>query len=87
MTFVAINASGVVNCGTATAGPSVCWGLNLFGKLGVGTRIELSTRALAIEGNRRFTAFAGGQTYLCALDAGGGTYRWGSGREGSWARA
>jgi alpha-tubulin suppressor-like RCC1 family protein len=82
MTFTAINASGAVTCGTPATGPSVCWGLNLFGKLGVGTRVELSTKPLAIQGDRHFVSFAGGQTYVCALDAAGAAYCWGSGREG-----
>jgi alpha-tubulin suppressor-like RCC1 family protein len=82
MTFATINASGAVTCGTPAAGASVCWGLNLFGKLGVGTRIELSTKPLAIQGDRHFVSFAGGATYVCALDAAGAAFCWGSGREG-----
>jgi alpha-tubulin suppressor-like RCC1 family protein len=81
-TFTAINASGAATCGTPTAGASVCWGLNLMGKLGVGTRVELSTTPLAIKGQRRFVSFAGGADYVCALDADGAAYCWGSGRQG-----
>ncbi|HET6764484.1 MAG TPA: hypothetical protein VFH27_12460, partial [Longimicrobiaceae bacterium] len=82
MRFAAINASGAATCGTPAEGASVCWGLNLLGKLGVGTRTELSTTPLAIKGDRRFVAFAGGQDYVCAADAAGAAYCWGGGRFG-----
>jgi alpha-tubulin suppressor-like RCC1 family protein len=82
MAFTAINASGAATCGTPTGAASVCWGLNLAGKLGVGTRVELSTAPLPIQGGRRFVSFAGGQDYVCALDAAGAAYCWGGGRMG-----
>jgi alpha-tubulin suppressor-like RCC1 family protein len=82
MAFATINASGAVTCGTPTSGPSVCWGMNLMGKLGVGSRIDLSITPLQIEGGRRFVSFAGGQDYVCALDAAGAAYCWGGGRMG-----
>lgn len=82
MSFTAIDASGAATCGTPTGAASVCWGLNLFGKLGVGTRVELSTTPLPIQGGRHFVSFAGGQDYVCALDAAGAAYCWGGGRLG-----
>jgi alpha-tubulin suppressor-like RCC1 family protein len=82
MAFTAINASGGATCATPAGAPSVCWGMNLMGKLGVGSRLELSVTPLAIEGGRRFTSFAGGQDYVCALDADGAAYCWGGGRMG-----
>ena len=82
MVFDAIDASGAATCGTPKGSASVCWGLNLAGKLGVGTRIELSTTPLPIDGGRRFVSFAGGQDYVCALDAAGAAYCWGGGRMG-----
>jgi len=80
--FTTIDASGAATCGTPTGAASVCWGLNLAGKLGVGTRVELSTTPLPIQGSRPFVRFAGGQDYVCALDAAGAAYCWGGGRMG-----
>jgi alpha-tubulin suppressor-like RCC1 family protein len=82
MAFAAIGASGAATCGTPMGAASVCWGLNLAGKLGVGTRIELSTAPLTIAGGPRFVSFAGGQDYVCALDAAGSAFCWGGGRMG-----
>jgi alpha-tubulin suppressor-like RCC1 family protein len=82
MAFAAIGASGAATCGTPVGAASVCWGLNLQGKLGVGTRIDLSTAPLTIEGGRHFVGFAGGEDYVCALDAAGAAYCWGGGRMG-----
>ena len=75
-------AAVAVTCGTPSTGPSECWGLNLMGMLGIGTRLELSPTPLAIAGNRRFTSFAVGQQHVCALTGEGAAYCWGSGRYG-----
>jgi hypothetical protein len=82
MTFATIGASGAATCGTPTIGASVCWGLNVFGKLGIGSRQDLSTTPLPISGGRHFTSFAGGMQHYCALTADGQAWCWGLGRDG-----
>ena len=82
VTFATINANSAATCGTPVGAARVCWGLNLFGKLGVGSRIDLSQKPLVIAGGRSYRTFAGGAYHMCALTADGATYCWGSGRNG-----
>ena len=82
MTFSAIDASSAITCATPASGPSVCWGLNMLGKLGVGSRLELSETPIAIAGDRRYVQFAGGAYHVCGLTAEGELWCWGSNRDG-----
>ena len=82
-TFTTISASSAVTCGTpAGGGGTLCWGLNLMGKLGIGSRLELSLEPLAVEGARSFASIAGGSYHVCALTVPGETWCWGEGRLG-----
>lgn len=82
MTFSVISASSAATCATPTSGASVCWGLNLMGKLGIGSRLDLSAAPLAVFGNPRYSAIAGGDAHVCALTEAGSAQCWGSGRNG-----
>ena len=83
MKFTVIHdASSGAMCGTPMTGASVCWGINVWGRLGVGQRAEVVDRPTPIVGGRRFVAFASGTEHVCALTADGATYCWGSGRRG-----
>ena len=82
MKFTVIHDASGATCGTPMTGASVCWGINVFGRLGVGQRAEVVDRPTPIVGGRRFMAFALGSEHVCALTADGATYCWGSGRYG-----
>lgn len=82
-TYTTIVAGGNSTCATPTAGTSVCWGLNMFGKLGIGPeRVDLSLDPLPVAGGQRFVSFAGGSEFMCGLTANGAVYCWGGGRMG-----
>jgi alpha-tubulin suppressor-like RCC1 family protein len=82
MTFTAIDASLAVTCATPATGPSLCWGLNNMGKLGIGSRLEITETPLAIAGDPRFVKLAGGNYHMCGLTADGALWCWGGNREG-----
>ncbi len=85
--FRALSLGGSFLCGTPpSTGPTVCWGMNTWGTLGIGTRQELSTTPLPVDGARRFAQIAAGMDHVCALTDDGATYCWGSGRLGQLGR-
>lgn len=77
-------------CALTSAGTAYCWGSNVFGQLGVGSKdgpehcathmIEgdgCSPRPVAVAGGRTFTAVDVGYNHSCALSAAGAAFCWG----------
>ena len=71
-----ISTGGGHSCGIANDGRAFCWGSNIFGQLGDGTRADRSV-AVAVRGNLRFSQISAGLSHTCARSTGGISYCWG----------
>jgi len=63
-------------CGLTSAGVGYCWGHNLLGELGDGSRTN-STTPVAVAGGLRFSALTGGEGHTCGLTSDSAAYCWG----------
>jgi alpha-tubulin suppressor-like RCC1 family protein len=52
ITFSAVNATGAHTCGMATDGELWCWGFNVEGQLGDGTRNHLARPTRVVRAER-----------------------------------
>jgi alpha-tubulin suppressor-like RCC1 family protein len=76
-----VDAGGFHTCGLTPTGAAYCWGGNLFGQQGTGSRDhagrnEATPRPVA--GGLTFTKIAAGFTHTCGIATSGATYCWGS---------
>jgi alpha-tubulin suppressor-like RCC1 family protein len=81
LSFAAMETGGVHTCGITGDGVTYCWGNNLDGQLGDGTKTGRSSPVL-VEGAPRFAAVAPGGTHTCGITAAGAVYCWGRNAEG-----
>lgn len=65
-------------CGLTTVGAVYCWGQNLYGAVGNGTRGDHSVVPDATPGAPIFAQLVTGNDYTCALDPNGRAYCWGN---------
>ncbi|HWV37017.1 MAG TPA: Ig-like domain-containing protein [Vulgatibacter sp.] len=72
----AFGVSGFASCATA-GGTSYCWGDGSVGQLGNGNWSASSAPSPITSAGAPFTAFAGGEEHMCALDAVGAAWCWG----------
>ncbi len=76
-----IDGGGSHACAITPAGGAMCWGLNAYGQLGDGTKIDrLVPVAVKGPGNQPLAgvvAVAAGGSHSCALLAGGAVFCWG----------
>jgi alpha-tubulin suppressor-like RCC1 family protein len=72
----AIAASFKHTCALMPAGSVACWGDNLFGELGNGTKTNASTPVM-VSGVSGATSIAAGYDHTCVLLAGGSVECWG----------
>ncbi len=78
--FVAVTAARDHTCGLAADGRAYCWGWNLAGQLGTGTKDdEPHSLPSPVAGDLHFTAISTGTGHTCAVTADGAAYCWGSG--------
>ena len=74
---IAIGEAASHTCGLTDVGAAYCWGRNLEGELGNGSRTSTST-PVAVSGGLTFRAMAAGGLHGCALTTLGEAYCWGS---------
>ena len=78
----AIAAGGWHTCALTDVGGMVCWGLNINGELGDGTRTDRWTPTPVSGLDSGVAAMTGGTLHTCALTTGGGVLCWGDNSDG-----
>jgi alpha-tubulin suppressor-like RCC1 family protein len=76
-----VGLGAVHSCARRETGEVLCWGLNLYGRIGDGTRVDRPQPTL-VKGLSDATALATGLLHSCALRRGGEVVCWGSGSAG-----
>jgi alpha-tubulin suppressor-like RCC1 family protein len=82
LTFTSIVAGGNHTCALTVGGTAYCWGWNLSGELGDGTRTNRVV-PVAVSGGQTFTSLFAGYSHSCGLTLGGAAYCWG---ENNWGQ-
>lgn len=73
-----VGLGAVHRCARRAGGEVLCWGLNFYGRIGDGTRVDRAEPTL-VRGLADATALAIGHLHSCALRRGGEVACWGSG--------
>ena len=74
--FTAIEAGGDHTCALDAQGAAYCWGLGVWGQLGIGAPASVATPSL-VAGGLTFARIFTGLYSTCALAASGAAYCWG----------
>jgi len=77
-TFVQVTVSDDHSCAVTGGGAIYCWGSNVFGQLGDGTKITRSLPVRVHGGTLRFRRVTAGFTHTCALTTDDKVYCWGA---------
>jgi alpha-tubulin suppressor-like RCC1 family protein len=80
--FAQLAAGGFVTCGRTATGVAYCWGSNVLGAVGSGTRGGSYLAPTLVTGGIAFASLAAGPLHVCGLDAQGAAYCWGSNDRG-----
>ena len=75
---IAISAGGRHTCALTTAGGVKCWGYNISGQLGDGSRTERLTPVDVSSLGSGVAALSAGRDHTCALTTAGGAKCWGA---------
>lgn len=76
--FKAIAAGETFTCAIAADGQAFCWGKGDNGELGGGKLYDQSRVPRSVSGEARFSSIVAGRQHVCALDADGAAWCWGS---------
>ena len=75
----AVAAGWRFNCAITTGGAAQCWGANLNGQVGVGTKTSYELSPLPVTGlSSGVAALTGGRYHTCAITTGGAILCWGA---------
>ncbi|HEX7240293.1 MAG TPA: Ig-like domain-containing protein [Longimicrobiaceae bacterium] len=82
LSFASLALGTEHTCGLTTGGAVYCWGWNVYGQLGDGTRTtrDVPTRIAA---EATFGSLSAGSDYACATATDGRVFCWGAGQPGS----
>ena len=77
--FAALTASiaSGSTCGITPGGDAWCWGINVNGELGNGTKTQLAATPAPLATSTKLKAISLGQHHACALDLAGNALCWG----------
>lgn len=81
LSFRQISPDGIHVCGVTTDNRAYCWGDNVRGQLGDGTRTSRSSPVL-VAGNHKWREVTTGYVFTCGITTGNVAYCWGSNRHG-----
>jgi len=81
LSFAAVSAGFNHTCGVTTAGAAYCWGHNIEGQLGDGTRTDRTSPVAVLRG-LSFAAMSAGFSHTCGVTTAGAAYCWGAGVDG-----
>ncbi|HXQ30005.1 MAG TPA: hypothetical protein VN848_12150 [Gemmatimonadales bacterium] len=71
------------SCGVASNGAAYCWGLDLYGELGLGPTASVPAgTAGRVVGGLTFAAVSAGAWHTCGVTTGGAAYCWGDNQAG-----
>jgi alpha-tubulin suppressor-like RCC1 family protein len=76
--FVQVSVSDAHTCAVTTGGLIYCWGSNVFGALGDGTKVNRLLPVRVHGGTLRFRRVTAGFAHTCAETTDGKAYCWGS---------
>jgi alpha-tubulin suppressor-like RCC1 family protein len=82
-TFASLSAGGESTMGITTAGVAYAWGLNWYGKLGIGNEDGGYNRPTPIFGGIPFVSISVGGLHTLGLTAAGTAYGWGGNDRGA----
>src|SRR6266581_2797973 len=82
LSFAAVSAGFNHTCGVTTAGAAYCWGHNIEGQLGDGTRTDRTSPVAVLRG-LSFAAMSAGFSHTCGVTTAGAAYCWGRGGNGN----
>ena len=77
-TALTAGAAGGATCGLTAAGDAWCWGINVGGELGNGTKTDLSAVPSPLATSLKLISISIGQQHACAVDTAGNPLCWGN---------
>lgn len=69
------------SCGLTAAGEAYCWGYNIYGQIGDGTKVDKSTPTRVL-GGIAFRQIAAGEDFTCGVSVSGEAWCWGDNSAG-----
>ncbi len=81
LTFGLLSGGGFHTCALTLAGVGYCWGVNVDGRLGIGTNAPANAPT-AVIATRAFGTITAGQVHSCSIDLAGRAFCWGANADG-----
>ena len=75
--YIATSRNGTASCAVTMAGAAKCWGTNLYGQLGDGTKVQRSAPVNVTGLASGVASIAMGQYHTCSLSTAGAVQCWG----------